>query len=174
MTDLKTKIASIPGYPKEGIIFRDITPILADPKALKEVSEKIADFAREVKADVIVAPEARGFMFGIPAALMAGLPFIPVRKPGKLPREVISESYDLEYGSDTLEMHRSDLPEGARVLVVDDLLATGGTCTAIDKMIRKLGATPAGYAFVVELDGLDGRKNLQDAPVMSLVHYQED
>lgn len=170
--DLKQYIASIPGFPKEGIIFRDITPILANPEALEYTAEKFAEIAKEVNADAIVAPESRGFMFGIPAALKAGLPFIPVRKPGKLPRKVISESYELEYGHDSLEMHEDDLKPGSRVLVIDDLLATGGTCEAIDKMIQRLGSETAGYAFVVELDDLKGRDRLSDAPVYVLEHFE--
>lgn len=170
--DLKQYIASIPDFPKEGIMFRDITPILANPEAMNYTAEKLAEYAKEVKADAILAPEARGFMFGIPAALKANLPFIPVRKPGKLPRNVVSESYDLEYGQDRLEMHVDDLKPGMRVLVIDDLLATGGTVEAIDKMIRKLGCEPAGYAFIIELDDLHGRDKLKDAPVMVLEHYE--
>lgn len=170
--DLKEHIASIPGFPKEGIIFRDITPILADPAALKETGVELAKIAEETGANVIVAPEARGFMFGIPAAMEAGLPFVPVRKPGKLPRKTIQESYTLEYGTDTLQMHADDLPKGARVLIVDDLLATGGTVEAIARMIRKLGAEVVGYAFVIELDDLKGRDRLSGAPVYSLVHYE--
>lgn len=170
--DLKERIATIPDYPKPGIMFRDITPILADPKALKQASEGLAEMAREVNANVIVAPEARGFMFGIPTALEADLPFIPVRKPGKLPRKTIEESYTLEYGTDRLQMHAEDLPAGSRVLIVDDLLATGGTSEAIAKLVKKAGSEVAGYAFVVELDDLHGRDRLADAPVMTLLHYE--
>lgn len=170
--DLKDKIATIPDYPKPGIMFRDITPILADPQALAQVSQGLADFAKEVDATVIAAPEARGFMFGIPAALDANLPFIPVRKPGKLPRKTIEESYTLEYGTDRLQMHADDLPKGSRVLIIDDLLATGGTSEAIAKMVTKAGSTVAGYGFVVELDDLHGAQRLKDAPVMSLLHFE--
>lgn len=170
--DLKTKIATIPDYPKEGILFRDITPILADPEALRQTAREIARYAKEVNADVIVAPEARGFMFGIPAALEANVPFIPVRKPGKLPRKVIEETYELECGTDRLQMHEDDLPKGSRVLIVDDLLATGGTVEAIARLVKRAGGDVAGYAFVVELDDLKGRDKLTDAPVMSMLHYQ--
>lgn len=170
--DLKTKIATIPDYPKEGILFRDITPILADPEALRQTAREIARYAKEVNADVIVAPEARGFMFGIPAALEANVPFIPVRKPGKLPRKAIEETYELEYGTDRLQMHEDDLPKGSRVLIVDDLLATGGTVEAIARLVKRAGGDVAGYAFVVELDDLKGRDKLTDAPVMSMLHYQ--
>lgn len=170
--DLKTKIATIPGYPKEGILFRDITPILADPDALRQTARELADYAKAVNADVIVAPEARGFMFGIPAALEANLPFIPVRKPGKLPRKTIEETYELEYGTDKLQMHADDLPKGSRVLIVDDLLATGGTVEAIARLVKRAGSEVAGYGFVVELDDLKGRDKIKDAPVMSILHYE--
>lgn len=170
--DLKERIASIPGYPKEGIIFRDVTPILSDPAAMKEVTEKMAEFAKESNADLIVGPEARGFLFGVPAALEANLGFAPVRKHGKLPRETISETYSLEYGTDELQMHKDAIQPGQRVLIVDDLLATGGTVEAIAKMIKKLGGEVAGYAFVIELDDLHGKDRLQDAPVYTLVHYE--
>lgn len=170
--DLKSIIATIPGFPKEGILFRDITPVLANPEALSETAKEIAEFAKEVGATVILAPEARGFMFGIPAALNANLPFIPVRKPGKLPRAVIEESYALEYGIDHLQIHKDDLPAGSKVLIVDDLLATGGTVEAIAKMVRRCDSEVAGYAFVIELDDLHGRDKLKDAPVLSLVHYE--
>lgn len=173
--DLHEYIASIPGFPKEGIIFRDITPILEEPAVFQEVSKQIADFAREVKADLIIAPESRGFIFGVPAALEAGLPFAPVRKPGKLPRETISESFTLEYGTDTLEMHTDAVKPGQRVLVVDDLLATGGTVEAAKKMVERLGGEVAGYAFVIELDDLNGRSRLgSDIPVLSLTHFEGD
>lgn len=170
--NLKDYVATIPDFPKKGIMFRDITPILAAPEALNETAERLADFAREVKADVIVAPEARGFFFGIPAAMKEGLPFVPVRKPGKLPREVIKQSYDLEYGQDTLEMHLDGIEPGQRVLIIDDLLATGGTMEAIEKMVKNLGGVPAGYGFIVELDDLHGRERLKSAPVMSMIHYE--
>lgn len=170
--DLTTKIASISDFPKPGIMFRDITPILADPEALEFVAKEIAKIAKEVNANFIVAPEARGFLFAIPAALEAKLPFIPVRKPGKLPRAVIEESYDLEYGTDRLQLHKDDLPKGSRVLVVDDLLATGGTVEAISKLVKKAGSEVVGYAFVVELDDLNGKAKLTNAPITSLVHYQ--
>jgi adenine phosphoribosyltransferase len=153
-------------------MFRDVTSLLADPQAMQETASQIAAFAKEVNADAIAAPEARGFMFGIPAALEAGLPFIPVRKPGKLPRETISQEYALEYGTDRLEMHKDDLKPGSRVLIVDDLLATGGTVEAIDKMIQKLGSHTAGYAFVIELDDLHGKERLKNAPVRTIVHFE--
>ena len=170
--DLKTIIESIPGYPKEGIIFRDITPFLANPEALAQTAQQIADFAKEVGATHVLAPEARGFMFGIPAAIAAQLPFVPVRKPGKLPRAVIEESYELEYGVDHLQMHADALTKDSKVLIVDDLLATGGTVKAISNLVKRCDSQVVGYAFVVELDDLHGRNKLDDAPVLSLVHYE--
>lgn len=170
--DLKEIIASIPDFPKKGIMFRDITPVLANPEAMEEVIDKMADFAKEIKADVIVAPEARGFFFGAPLALKTGLPFYPVRKPGKLPREVISESYTLEYGTDELQIHADALQPGQRVLIVDDLLATGGTVQAIEKMVERSNAVNAGCAFVIELDDLKGKDLLGGVPTLSLVHYE--
>lgn len=170
--DIKNKIASIPGFPKEGIIFRDVTPILADPAAMEYVTSQIADFAKQVKATAIAAPEARGFLFGVPAALKAELPFYPVRKPGKLPREVVSETYTLEYGEDELQIHADAIGKDDRILIVDDLLATGGTVEAIVKLVDKLGAKTAGVAFVVELDDLKGRDLFEDIPVLSLTHFE--
>lgn len=170
--DLKEIIETIPDFPKAGIMFRDVTPILENSQALEYTAEKLAEYAQSVKADVIVAPEARGFFFGIPAAMKASLPFIPVRKPGKLPRKTVSQSYDLEYGSDQLEIHEDGIKPGQRVFIVDDLLATGGTVEAIDALVHKMGGITAGYGFVVELDDLKGKDRLNDAPVYSLCHYE--
>jgi adenine phosphoribosyltransferase len=170
--ELKDYIESIPGFPKEGIIFRDITPVLANPEAMKYVSSAFADFAKEVGANVIVAPEARGFFFGIPAAVQADLPFYPVRKPGKLPRKTISQTYSLEYGTDELQMHADSIKEGDRVLIIDDLLATGGTVDAIVKLVESQKAKIAGIAFVIELDDLKGKDLFKDIPVLSLTHYE--
>lgn len=173
MSDLKDYIASIPGFPKEGIIFRDITPIMLEPEVFRDVTKQIADFAKEVGADLVIGPESRGFLFGVPAALEANLPFAPVRKPGKLPRKTISESFTLEYGTDTLEMHEDAVKPGQKVLIVDDLLATGGTVEAAEKMVERLGGKVAGYAFVIELDDLHGRDRLTEGtPVLALTHYE--
>ena len=170
--DYKDYIANIPGFPKEGIMFRDVTPILENPAVFKEVTKEIAQFIKSVGANKIVGPEARGFWFGIPAALETDLPFEVVRKPGKLPRETISESYSLEYGTDTLCMHADAVKQGDKIVVVDDLLATGGTVEAIVKMIQKQGAQVVGLAFIVELDELNGRAKFGDIPVLSLTHYE--
>lgn len=170
--DLQEIICDIPGFPKEGIIFRDITPILEEPEAMEYVAKQLGDFAKEVGADAIAAPEARGFFFGIPAALEAGLPFVPVRKPGKLPRETVSAEYALEYGTDRLEMHKDAIKPGWKVLIIDDLLATGGTVNAIKEMVQAEGGEVVGAGFVAELDDLKGRDKLGDIPVLSLVHYE--
>lgn len=170
--ELNSYIASIPGFPKEGIVFRDITPILASPKAMRHVTRKLADFIEDQDANLVLAPEARGFLFGLPAAVEADVAFAPVRKPGKLPRETIQETYDLEYGTDTLQMHADAIKPGDRVVIIDDLLATGGTVEAIRKMAEKQGAKVVGAAFVVELDDLKGRDRMQQIPVLSLVHYE--
>jgi len=170
--ELNDYIASIPGFPMEGIIFRDITPILASPKAMRHVTRKLADFIEDQNATLVLAPEARGFLFGLPAAVEADVAFAPVRKPGKLPRTVVEETYDLEYGTDTLQIHADAIKPGDRVVIVDDLLATGGTVQAIRHMAEKCGAEVVGTAFVVELDDLKGRDRLEDVPILSLVHYE--
>lgn len=170
--NLKDNIVSIPDFPKKGIMFRDITPILANPEAMDFVVEQIAQFAKEVGAELIVAPEARGFFFGTPAALEAHIAFAPVRKPGKLPRETIKATYQLEYGSDELQMHADAIKKGEKVLIVDDLLATGGTVEAIAKLIQEQGAEVVGLAFVIELDDLHGRDRFSNLPILSLTHYE--
>ncbi len=152
--DLKDYVASIPGFPKEGIIFRDVTPMLQDPAAFKESIKQIADYAKDKNIDIVVGPEARGFLFGCPVAIEIGAGFVPVRKPGKLPRETVSKSYDLEYGSNTIEMHKDAIKKGQRVLIVDDLLATGGTVEAAIQLIEEMGGVVVGVAFVIELKDL--------------------
>lgn len=170
--ELKDYIASIPDFPKDGIIFRDITPILTSPKAMRHVTRKLADFIEDQDATLVLAPEARGFFFGLPAAVEADVAFAPVRKPGKLPRETVQETYELEYGTDTLQMHADAIKPGDRVVIIDDLLATGGTVEAIRRMAEKQGAEVVGAAFVVELDDLHGRERLKDVPLLSLIHYE--
>ena len=137
--DLKKYIADIPDFPEPGVIFRDVTPLLANKDAYQESIRLISEFAKDKKVDVIVGPEARGFLFGCPVALALHCGFVPVRKPGKLPREVISQSYDLEYGSNEIQMHSDSIQAGQNVLVVDDLLATGGTVEAAISLIEKMG-----------------------------------
>lgn len=171
MDRLKNKIRDIPDFPKPGILFKDITPLVKDPAALRlAVHQLIHPFlGRDITA--VAGMEARGFIFGSLAAWELGLPFIPLRKPGKLPYDVQSVSYDLEYGSAELEAHIDAVDSSDRVLLIDDLLATGGTAKASCELIEKLGASVAACAFVVELDFLEGRKMLQGYEVHSLLHY---
>ena len=170
--DLKDYVASIPDFPKKGIIFRDITPILQNGAAYKEAIRKIAEFAKKVGATVIAGPEARGFMFGCPVATELGIGFVPVRKPGKLPREVISIEYELEYGKNTLCIHADAFKPTDKVLVVDDLLATGGTAKAAVDLIEKAGATVCGLAFVIDLVDLKGKDLFKNYPVLTLAEYE--
>lgn len=159
--DLTQYIASIPDFPTEGIMFRDVTPILGSPEAFREAVLKLAEYAKSVGADVIAGPESRGFIFGAPVAYELGVGFIPVRKPGKLPRATISCEYELEYGTNVLHMHRDAIMPGQRVVIIDDLLATGGTAKATAQMIEELGGIVAGFAFIIELEGLPGREVLK-------------
>lgn len=168
--DLKKYIRDIPDFPKPGILFRDITPLLATPEAFREVIRQLADKYRDEKIDTIVAAEARGFIFAAPLAIELSAGFVPVRKPGKLPFNTHTFQYELEYGSDTLQMHVDGVRPGQRVLVVDDLLATGGTVGACCKLLENTGATIVGCAFIIELEALGGRKGLS-CPVFSLVQY---
>ena len=156
---------------KEGIVFRDITPLMNDGEAYKEATDQIVNFAKEHNIDVVVGPEARGFIFGCPVSYALGIGFVPVRKPGKLPREVIEYSYDLEYGSNVLCMHKDSIKPGQRVLIIDDLLATGGTIEAVIKLVESLGGIVAGLAFLIELEELKGMEKLKDYPVLTLMKY---
>jgi len=171
--DLKDYIATIPDFPKEGILFRDATPILGNADAYQECTAQLAAFAEKVGAEVIVGPEARGFLFGCPVAYKLNLGFVPVRKPGKLPRETISVEYALEYGTDRLEMHADAIKPGQKVVIIDDLLATGGTAKAAAQLVEQAGGVVAGIAFIIELDGLDGAKDLGDYEVCSLMHLSD-
>src|SRR5579859_3902234 len=159
-TQLKKLIREIPDFPKKGILFRDITPMLANPPGLALAIELMANPFRGKKIDLVVGAESRGFIFGTAVACCLSAGFVIVRKPGKLPHTRISESYDLEYGTDTLEMHADAIVKGQRVLVVDDLLATGGTMKACCDMVIKLGGELAGIAVMIELAGLNGRSKL--------------
>jgi len=169
--NLKDYIANVPDFPKPGIQFKDITPLMADGEAFRFATNKMMEFAKAQNADIIVGPEARGFIFGCPVATELGIGFAPVRKPGKLPRETVDFNYDLEYGSNTLSMHKDAIKSGQRVIIVDDLLATGGTVEATIKLIEQLGGIVAGCAFLIELDELDGRKTLGNYEVLSLMQY---
>jgi adenine phosphoribosyltransferase len=171
MERLKSKIRDIPDFPKPGIIFKDITPLVKDPAACRlAVHQLLHPFlGREITA--VAGMEARGFIFGALVAWELGIPFIPLRKPGKLPYDVQSVSYDLEYGSAALEVHIDAVDSQDKVLLIDDLLATGGTAKASCELIEKLGASVVACAFVVELDFLQGREKLQNYEVHSLLHY---
>lgn len=171
--NLEEYVATIRDFPTEGILFRDITPIFENGEAFSECIGRMADFAASVNADLIVGPESRGFLVGAPAALMLKIGFVPVRKPGKLPRETISCKYDLEYGSNELFMHKDSVKPGQRVVIMDDLLATGGTVEATIKMVEQLGGIVAGLAFIIELDGLDGIKKLEGYNVYRVMHLSD-
>jgi adenine phosphoribosyltransferase len=172
--DLKRHIRSIANFPKPGIMFRDITTLLARPEAFRAVTQHLADHFRGRGVTAVIAAEARGFIFAAPLALELNAAFIPVRKPGKLPFETHSFHYELEYGQDSLEMHADALTAGDRVLMVDDLLATGGTMEACLRITERLGATVVGAAFVIELTFLNGRKRLTPHEVVSLVQYDSE
>lgn len=167
--NLSEKIRNIPDFPKEGILFKDITPLLKDKEALKEAIVKMADMFRDYEIDYIVGIEARGFLVGTPLAIELDKGFIPIRKPGKLPHEVLNISYELEYGKNEIEIHKDAVNKGDKILIVDDLLATGGTTLAATEMIEKLGGEVVGCAFLLELEALDGRKVLKDYEVKSLL-----
>jgi adenine phosphoribosyltransferase len=169
--DLRDYIRTIPDFPQPGILFRDITPLLAHPEAFRESVQRLAEHFRGSKVTAVAAAEARGFVFAAPLALELNCAFIPVRKPGKLPFDTQAFHYELEYGTDTLEMHTDAVGNGDRVLLVDDLLATGGTMQACVNLAEKSGATVVGCAFVVELTPLRGRDKLTGHEVFSLVEY---
>lgn len=169
--NLKEYIAAVKDFPVEGILFRDITPLLASGDAFKEVCMQITDFSKEVEADVIAGPESRGFIFGCPVANNLSIGFVPIRKPNKLPRETVSQTYDLEYGTNTLCMHKDAIVPGQKVVIVDDLLATGGTLVAAIKLIESLGGIVVGVACVIELEDLKGREVLSGYNVFSLLKY---
>lgn len=169
--DLKQHIKIVEDWPIEGVQFKDITPLMANGPAFKEAINQIIAYAKEKEVDVIVGPEARGFIVGCPVAYDLGVGFIPVRKEGKLPREVIKIDYGLEYGKNVLTMHKDSVKPGQRVLIVDDLLATGGTIEATIKLVEKLGGNVVGCAFLIELAYLDGKEKLQGYDVLSLMKY---
>ncbi len=171
MLDIASFIRDVHDFPKPGIVFKDITPLLKSPEALALTVERIAGAAREKNVDVVAGIESRGFIFGAAVALELDVGFVPIRKPGKLPWETVSESYELEYGTDTIEMHTDAVSPGNRVFLVDDLLATGGTMAAAVNLVEKVGGEVAAIAFVVELAFLDGRKKLGDHEFVSLVTY---
>lgn len=168
----KDYIASINDYPKKGIIFRDITTFISNGEAFKASIKTFSEYAKERGADLIVGPEARGFIFGCPVAYELEIGFVPVRKPGKLPREVLSCHYELEYGKNVIEIHKDAIKKGQKIVIVDDLLATGGTIKAVIDLIEKLGGIVVGIAFLIELEEeCNGRENLKDYDILSLVKY---
>ena len=169
--ELKDYIRNIKDYPKEGILFRDITTLLKDKDAFKFAIDKMAEQVKDKKVDLIVGAESRGFLIGSALAYKMNSGFIPVRKKGKLPYKTISEEYALEYGTDTLFMHEDAIKKGDNVLVVDDLIATGGTALAMIKMVEKLGGTVIGSSFLIELEELNGRKEIEKYPINVLIKY---
>jgi adenine phosphoribosyltransferase len=173
MQHLKQLIREIPDFPKAGILFYDITTLLKDKKGLRGVIDGLKNQYEGIGVDVVLGIEARGFIFAPALAYALGAGFVPVRKPKKLPAECASVTYDLEYGSDTLEIHRDAIPAGSRVLIVDDLLATGGTAKAATQLVEDLGGTVAGVAFVVELTFLGGREKLNGHNIFSLLQYDK-
>lgn len=171
--DLKKKIRVIENFPKAGISFKDITTLLKDAEALKDCIDQLADRFKGIHVDLIVGPESRGFIFATPLAYLLNTGFVPVRKPGKLPAETLKYEYELEYGTDSLEIHRDAIKKGQRILIIDDLLATGGTMFATCKLVEKLGGQVAGLGFVVELSDLNGRDKLKGYKVESLIKYKD-
>ncbi|AXI09567.1 adenine phosphoribosyltransferase [Oceanobacillus sp. 143] len=169
--DYNQYIEIVKDYPKEGISFKDITPLMNDGKAFKSAVDEIVEFAKEKKIDIVVGPEARGFIVGCPVSYALEVGFAPVRKEGKLPREVIKVDYGLEYGQNVLTIHKDAIKPGQRVLITDDLLATGGTIEATIKLVEQLGGIVVGCAFLVELGYLDGMEKLKDYDVLTLLSY---
>ncbi|MFB0918826.1 MAG: adenine phosphoribosyltransferase [Clostridiaceae bacterium] len=170
--DFKEHIRVIEDFPKEGISFKDITTIIKDGEVFKTLVDEMAEYIKKFNVEAIAGPEARGFIFGVPLAYALGVGFIPIRKKGKLPAETYSHTYDLEYGSDTLEVHKDAVVRGMRVALVDDLLATGGTIQACAKLLEEAGADVVTINFVIELTGLNGRDKLEGHDVKSLVSYE--
>ncbi|AZQ44793.1 adenine phosphoribosyltransferase [Nonlabens ponticola] len=169
--DLKGLVQDVPDFPQVGIVFKDISPLLASAKARKTITSLLATKYKDKEIDVVVGMESRGFLFGTLVADALDASFVMVRKPGKLPGAVVQEQYDLEYGQDTLEIQQHMIPKDARVLIHDDVLATGGTALATSQLIEKCKGTVVGYSFLIELDFLAGRKRLKHSPVHSLIHY---
>ncbi len=169
--DLKSKIRVVENFPIEGISFKDVTTLLQDGEAYAYAVEKMVESIKDVEFDVIVGPEARGFLVGAPISVAMKKAFVPVRKPGKLPYETVQYAYELEYGSDILEIHADAIPAGSKVLIADDLLATGGTVGAVKALIEQMGGEVVGAVFLMELDFLNGRNEMGETPVYSLIHY---
>ncbi|MEC9477062.1 MAG: adenine phosphoribosyltransferase [Planctomycetota bacterium] len=170
---LRERITTVPDYPKPGIQFKDITTLLACPRAFQTSIDLLEERISDLEIDMIAAPESRGFLFGVPLALRKEIGFVPIRKPNKLPRETASIEYALEYGTDTVEMHTDTIQPGQKVLLVDDVLATGGTMAACCKLVEEVGGIVVGCAFLMELMFLDGRKNLRDASIISVLEESD-
>lgn len=172
MKKLEDYVASIPDFPEEGIIFRDVTTILEDPDGLSLAVDGVRKMLEGVEYDSVIGPESRGFIFGVPVAYVEHKGFIPVRKKGKLPREVLSMDYALEYGTATIEIHKDSIKPGQKIVIIDDLIATGGTIEAIIKLVEELGGEIVKICFIMELAGLEGREKLKDYDVESLIVYE--
>ena len=170
--NFKEKIRVIENFPKEGISFKDITTLIGDGDGLKASIDEIVNYLKDKEIDLVVGPEARGFIFGVPVAYALGVGFVPVRKPGKLPYETISMKYDLEYGQDELQIHKDAIKPGQKVAIIDDLLATGGTIKAVADLVESAGGTVVSLDFVIELTGLEGKKKLEGYDVHSLTQYE--
>ena len=169
--NLESKIRNIQDFPKPGIGFKDITTLLKDGEAFREAVDIMVENLKDKNIDYVVGPEARGFLLGAPVAYALGVGFVPIRKPGKLPAEVVSFEYDLEYGTDKIEIHKDSIEEGKRVAIIDDLLATGGTVEAATKLIESLGGEVASIQFLIELEFLNGKEKLQGYDVESIIKY---
>ena len=169
---LEEYVVTIPDFPEPGIMFRDITSVIQDPDGLKLAVDGLVNLIRDTEFDLIVGPESRGFIFGVPVAYLTGKGFIPVRKKGKLPRQTVSQKYDLEYGQAEIEMHVDAIRPGQKVIIVDDLIATGGSAEAAAKLVEQLGGTVVKMVFVMELAGLNGRDKLKGYDVASLIAYE--
>ena len=169
--DLKELVRNIPDFPKEGILFRDITPLIGDANGFTALIDQMADILRDRNVDVVVGPEARGFIFGSPLAYALHAGFVPARKPGKLPYQTIGYTYGLEYGTDELQIHADAIRPGQRVAIVDDLLATGGTALACARLVEQAGGVVVGLTFAIELTDLPGRETLKDYPVSTILQY---
>ncbi len=172
MKKLEEYVRSIPDFPEEGIIFRDVTSILQDKDGLKLAIDQMQDELKDVDFDVVIGPESRGFIFGVPIAYNLNKPFVPVRKKGKLPCETVEMEYDLEYGSAVIEMHKDSIKPGQKVVIIDDLIATGGTIEAITKLVEMLGGEVAKIVFLMELEGLNGREKLKNYNIASVIKYE--
>jgi adenine phosphoribosyltransferase len=171
MKKLEDYVVTIPDFPEPGIMFRDITSVIQDPDGLKLAVDGLADLVKDLDFDLVIGPESRGFIFGVPVAYLLGKGFVPVRKKGKLPRETVSQKYDLEYGQAEVEIHKDAVRPGQKVVIVDDLIATGGSAEAAAKLVEKLGGQVVRMVFVMELAGLEGRKKLDGYDVESLIVY---